>query len=69
MMSMMLISSAINLKVGIITGMIIGGVLAVTAKQMVENRSFMSNCSKKSSDTDEHIKDEDEATLDGHSKD
>ena len=49
--------------------MIIGGVLAVTAKQMVENRSCMSNCSKKSSDTDEHIKDEDEATLDEHSKD
>ena len=65
----MLISSAINLKVGIITGMIIGGVFAVTAKQMVENRSCMSNCSKKSSDTDEHIKDEDEATLDEHSKD
>lgn len=65
----MLISSAINLKVGIITGMIIGGVLAVTAKKMVENRSCMSNCSKKSSDTDEHIKDEDEAMLDEHSKD
>jgi len=55
----MLISSAINLKVGIITGMIIGGLLAVTAKQMVENRGCMSSSSKKSSGTDEHIKDED----------
>ena len=55
----MLISSAINLKVGIITGMIIGGLLAVTAKQMVENRNCMSSSLKKSSDTDEHIKDED----------
>jgi ethanolamine transporter EutH len=60
----MLITSAINLKVGMITGMIIGGVIAVTAKQMVENRSCMSKCSKKSSDADEHIKDKDE-----HSKD
>ena len=60
----MLISSAINLKVGMITGMIIGGVLALTAKQMVENRSCMSKCSKKSSDTDEHIKDADEHTKD-----
>ena len=65
----MLITSAINLKVGMITGMIIGGVLAVTAKQMVENRSCMSSSSKKSSDTDQHIKDEDEPTLDEHSKD
>ena len=60
----MLISSAINLKVGMIKGMIIGGVLALTAKQMVENRSCMSKCSKKSSDTDEHIKDTDEHTKD-----
>ena len=60
----MLIGSAINLKVGMITGMIIGGVLALTAKQMVENRSCMSKCSKKSSDTDEHIKDADEHTKD-----
>ena len=65
----MFITSAINFKVGIITGMVIGGAIAVTAKQALENRSCMSNCSKKSSDTDEHIKDEDEATLDEHSKD
>ena len=65
----MFITSAINLKVGIITGMIIGGVMAVTAKQMVESRSCMSSCSKKSSDTDQHIKDEDEPTLDEQSKD
>ena len=64
----MLISSAINLKVGIITGMIIGGVLAVTAKQLVENRGCMSSSSKKSSDTDQHIKDEDEPTLDEQTK-
>ena len=60
----MLISSAINLKVGMITGMIIGGLLALTAKQMVENRSCMSKYSKKSPDTDEHIKDADEHTKD-----
>ena len=65
----MLISSAINLKVGIITGMIIGGVLAVTAKQMVENRGCMSSSSKKSADTDDQMKDADEPTLDEHSKD
>ena len=65
----MLITSAINLKVGMITGMIIGGVIAVTAKQMLENRSCMSSCSKKPSDTDEEIKDEDEPTLDEHPKD
>ena len=64
----MLISSVINLKIGIITGMIIGGVLAVTAKQLVENRGCMSSSSKKSSDTDQHIKDEDEPTLDEQSK-
>ena len=60
----MLIGSGINLKVGMITGIIIGGVLALTAKQMVENRSCMSKCSKKSPDTDEHIKDADEHTKD-----
>ena len=64
----MFITSAINLKVGIITGMIIGGVLAVTAKQLVENRGCMSSSSKKSSDTDQHIKDEDEPTLDEQTK-
>ena len=65
----MLTSSAINLKVGIITGMIIGGILAVTAKQMVGNRGCLSSSLKKSSDTDQHIKDEDEPTLDEQSKD
>ena len=65
----MLITSAINLKVGVITGMMIGGVIAVTAKQMLENRSCMSSCSKKSSDTDENIKDVDEHTVDEHTKD
>ena len=65
----MLITSAINLKVGMITGMIIGGVFAVTARQIVENRNCMSSYSKKSSDRDEHIKDENEPTLDEHSKD
>ena len=60
----MLISSAINLKLGMITGMIIGGVIAVTAKQMLENRSCISRCSNKSSNTDEHIKDIDEHTKD-----
>ena len=60
----MLITSTINLKVGMITGMIVGGVIAITAKQMAENRSCVSRCSKKSSDTDEHIKDVDEHTKD-----
>jgi len=65
----MLITSAINLKIGMITGMIIGGLVAVTAKQMLENRSCMSLCSKKSSDTDEHTKDVDENMVDEHTKD
>ena len=65
----MLITSAINLKVGMISGMIIGGVIAVTAKQMLENRSCVSRSSKKSSDTDEHTKDVDEHTIDEHTED
>ena len=60
----MLIGSAINLKVGMITGMIIGGVLVLTAKQMVENRNCISKCSKKSPDTDENLKDAEEHTKD-----
>jgi len=40
----MFITSAINLKIGIITGMIIGGAIAVTAKQIIENRRCMSKC-------------------------
>ena len=60
----MLITSAINLKVGMITGMIIGGVIAVTAKQMLENRSCMSKCSNKYAGTDKEIKDADEHVKD-----
>ena len=56
----MFITSAINVKVGIITGMIIGGAIAVTAKQIIENRSCMSKCSNKFANTDEDIKDADE---------
>ena len=56
----MFITSAINVKVGIITGMIIGGAIAVTAKQIIENRSCMSKCSNKFANTDQEIKDADE---------
>ena len=56
----MFITSAINLKVGIITGMVIGGAIAFTAKQVLENRSCMSKCSNKSAAKDEEIKDTDE---------
>ena len=53
----MFIISAINLKAGIITGMIIGGAIAVTAKQIIENRKCMSKCSNKVANTDKEIKD------------
>lgn len=53
----MFITSAINVKVGIITGMIIGGAIAVTAKQVIENRNCMSKCSNKVANTDKEIKD------------
>ena len=60
----MFITSAINLKVGIITGMVIGGAIAVTAKQALENRSCMSKCSNKYAGKDKEIKDEDEHVKD-----
>ena len=60
----MLVTSAINLKVGIITGMIIGAAIAVTGKQMLENRTCMSKCSNKSADADDEIKDVDEHAKD-----
>ena len=53
----MFINSAINLKIGIVTGMIIGGATAVTAKQIIENRSCMSKCSNKFANTGEEVKD------------
>ena len=53
----MFITSAINLKVGIITGMIIGSAIAFTAKQLIENQSCMSKCTNKFSNTDKEIKD------------
>ena len=56
----MFITSAINLKIGIITGMIIGGAIAVTTKQFIENRSCMSKCANKFANTDKEIKDADE---------
>ena len=60
----MFIISAINFKVGIITGMVIGGAIAVTAKQALENRSCMSKCSNKYAGTDKEIKDADEHVKD-----
>ena len=60
----MFITNAINLKVGIITGMVIGGAIAVTAKQVLENRSCMSKRSNKSVGTDKEIKDADEHEKD-----
>ena len=56
----MFITSAINLKLGVITGMIIGGAIAVTAMQISENRNCMSKCSNKFANTDKEIKDADE---------
>ena len=60
----MFITSAINLKVGIITGMVIGGAIAVAAKQALGNRSCMSICSNKYAVTDKEIKDKDEHVKD-----
>ena len=60
----MFITSAINLKVGIITGLIIGGAIAVTANKIIENRSCMSKCSNKSANTDKEINDADEHPID-----
>jgi hypothetical protein len=60
----MFITSAINLKVGIITGMVISGAIAVTAKQVLENRSCMSKCLNKPADTDKEVKDADEHLKD-----
>ena len=59
----MSIISAINLKAGIITGMIIGGAIAVTAKHLIENRGCISKCSNKFANTGEEVKD-----LQEHSK-
>ncbi len=56
----MFITSAINLKLGVITGIIIGGAIAVTAMQISENRNCMSKCSNKSANTDKEIKEADE---------
>tara|TARA_A100001011_G_scaffold351901_1_gene392346 strand:+ start:282 stop:428 length:147 start_codon:yes stop_codon:yes gene_type:complete len=47
-----------------ITGMVIGGLTAVTAKQMLENRSCKLKSLKKSSDADEKMKDADEYAKD-----
>ena len=59
----MFITSAINLKLGIITGVIIGGAIAVTAMQISENRNCMSKCSKKSGITDKENKEVDEQAI------
>ncbi len=56
----MFITSAINLKLGVITGMLIGGALAVTAMQISENRNCMSKCLNKSANTDKEFKEADE---------
>ena len=56
----MFINSAIKLKVGIITGMIIGSGIAFTAKHLIENRSCMFKCTNKLSNTDKEIEDPDE---------
>ena len=58
----MFIISAINLKAGIITGMIIGGAIAVTAKQIIENRSCISKCSNRFANTGEEVKDSEESS-------
>ena len=56
----MFITSAINLKLGIISGMIIGGAIAVTAMQINENRNCMCKRSNKSANIDKEIKEADE---------
>ena len=56
----MFITSAINLKVGIISGIIIGSAIAFTAKHLIENRSCMVKCTNKFSNTDKEIEDPDE---------
>ena len=56
----MFITSAINVKVGIITGMIIGGAIAVTAKQLIENSGCISECLTKVANTGEEVKDSQE---------
>ena len=53
----MSIISAINLKAGIITGMIIGGAIAVTTKHLIENRGCISKLSNKFANTGEEVKD------------
>ena len=58
----MFITSAINVKVGIITGMIIGGAIAVTAKHLIENRGCISKCSNKFANTGEEVKDSEESS-------
>ena len=56
----MFITSAINLKAGIITGMIIGGAIAVAAKQLIENQGCVSKCSNKFANTSEKVEDSQE---------
>ena len=60
----MFINSAINLKIGIFTGMLIGGAIAVTAKKIIENQSYMSKCSNKFANTEKEINDADEYSKD-----
>ena len=52
------------MEVGIITGIVIGGAIAVTAKQVLENRSCMSKCSNKYAGSDKETKDADEHVKD-----
>ena len=56
----MFIISSIKLKAGIITGMIIGGAIAVTAKQLIDNRGCVSKCSNKFANTSEKVEDSQE---------
>ena len=46
----MFLTTAIKFKAGLVTGMVVGGLLALTAKQMMENGMCMSKGYKTKND-------------------
>ena len=46
----MFLTTAIKVKAGLVTGMVVGGLLALTAKQMMENGMCMSKGYKTKND-------------------
>ena len=49
----MFLTTAFKVKVGLATGMVVGGLLALTAKQMMENGMCMSKSHKTKNDRKE----------------